>query len=386
MSRLRIHPATWLPKCGRAIEMSDNTGSDTSSSPDSLNLLIVKLSSVGDVIHTLPCLQALRTHFPHAQIDWLAEDVSANLLQGHPQIDRLFEIPKKQIRTSPFTSFFSSIKPLVKTLRSRRYDLVIDFQGLTKSGIAAWLSGAKRRIGFKGKDSRELNALFMTERVRSTQNRRHVIEKNLSLLAPLGIEPTYEKPLIHIGPEDEAYIGMFLREHGLPGDVPLIALFPGATWETKQWPEDHFAVLGSLLHRNTGATILILWGPDEQQTGSAIHKSMLKKEVPALLAPPTTMKQLAAILRHTGMLICPDTGPMHLAAALDIPVVALFGASDPVRNGPYCTRQVVVQKQDLDCVPCWKTRCPLKGNRRLNCMCSITPEEVLEAARRLMGN
>ena len=136
-------------------------------SPDYIRrILIVKLSSIGDVIHTLPCLAAIEKRLPFARVDWVVEDVAANLLDGHPQLFHLYTIPKKRWRSSGMSIFASEIIPFFRELRQQHYDVAIDFQGLTKSGLVSYFSGAKRRIGFKGEDSKEINALFMTERVK----------------------------------------------------------------------------------------------------------------------------------------------------------------------------------------------------------------------------
>ena len=339
----------------------------------SLKILIVRLSAIGDVVHTLPSLNALRITFPDARIDWLVEETSAPLLKGHPQLDSLF-VFQKNWRKHFARHLFSQIISFFKKLRSQRYDWAIDFQGLTKSGLAAYASGARRVIGFGDKDGRELNKLFTNVKVRPPAN-LHVIERNLSLLAPLGIE---NPPVKFILPR----FNVEIKEWNDP--KPFVAINPGAGWLTKQLPLTTLAELGSRLYREKNLRIVITWGPGERGLAHKLQQLIAQRHGEAILAPPTDLPQLCTLISSARLFIGGDTGPTHLAAALGVPVLSYFGASDARRNRPYSPSAITIQKTHIHCVPCWKTRCRYKDKRRLVCLKSISAAELYTGAEKLL--
>lgn len=338
-------------------------------------ILLIRLTSIGDVVHVLPALNALRTAYPDAQIDWMVEENPAQLLIGHPQINNLY-IFRRKWRREFRRYFFSNIVPFFKKIRSVKYDWAIDFQGLTKSGLAAYFSGASRIIGFGDEDGRELNKLFTNVKVRPSRP-LHIVEKNLTLLQPLKIE----NPPVHFVFPD------FSREKvPFDDDGYFVAVSPGAGWSTKRLPLTTLARLCALLHLEKGLKIIIVWGPGEESLEKELSELIKSLGARADVAPPTTIQQLVRLISRAGLFIGGDTGPTHIAAALNVPVLSFFGASDARRNRPYGRRCIAIQKYDISCVPCWKTRCRYKDSRRLACLASITPEELFRAAESLVDS
>jgi heptosyltransferase-1 len=381
------------------------------------NILIVRLSAIGDVVHVLPCLHALREAFPKARIGWVVEELSAPLLQGHPEIDDLFAIPKKRWRAHPIAAALSGEKrAFYRRLRAGGWDVAVDFQGLTKSGWVARLSGARVRIGFAGKDGRELNRLFTNCRVTPPDTARHVIQRNIALLEPLGIRnPAVEWRFPEWG-EERRQLAPFFDD--LYADAPpdkfgggarsgegasnesdsanrngrirgFIALIPGAGWETKRWPAEHFAALARILagqdrdalavpDRIARAPQILVGGPSEEALCREILQRAQLPPERLRMAPPTNLRQLAALLQRAAVVAGGDTGPLHLAAALGAPVVGIYGASDPTRNGPWGERAVALEAEGGAPKRCWRTRCNSKTTP-LQCLRSISPERVARA-------
>ena len=344
-------------------------------------ILIVKLSAIGDVVHTLPCLNALRQARPQAEIGWLVQEPGAQLLRHHPQLDQLIVFPRKEWGKS-FWRMMKEGGPFVRKLRSYKFDVAIDFQGLTKSGMLAWLSGAKTRIGFGGKDGRELNKIFTNVKLTPPPERRHIIERNLSLLEPLGVANQQYDSVLPIPGEDVEFIDRFFEKSGLSEKAPPVAVYAGAGWSTKRWPPDCFAKLGARIAKELERPVLIVWGPGEDTVAIAIAEEMRAEGAESVLAPQTNLLRLAALLDRCAVAVGGDTGPLHLAAALRTPCVGIFGASDAKRNRHYVEREVTLQLDELECVPCWKHECP--NQPTIKCLHLITVENVFEAVRKLL--
>jgi heptosyltransferase I len=356
-------------------------------------ILIVRLSAFGDCLHAVPVLVELRRKFPNAEIGWAIEELSHSLLKGHPMVDRFHLFPRGAFKrkVGTFMSRVKAVQTFRKELAAVKYDTSIDLQGLTKSGLVSWWSGAKKRIGFRGEDSRELNLLFNSERVTPPDEALHVVEKNLSLLKPLGIDlphkPEWSMPAYE---EEAAALRPFLTECGVIHDGALrdfCIVNPGATWLTKRWPPESFGIVSKGLIQQHGLKVIVPWaGEDERKAGEIIVKTAGKD---AFLAPPTNLRQLAALTSMATLFVGNDTGPLHLAVALNVHSVAIFGATDPLRNGPYGSGNRM-QTGGVDCHPCWKTSCERKD---LACLMWVKPEVVLtscahalERAARRRGN
>jgi lipopolysaccharide heptosyltransferase I len=347
-------------------------------------ILIVRLSAFGDCLHAVPALVALRRHFPSAEIGWAIEELPLTVLKGHPMVDRFHIFPRKafKLRMGSFMSRYCLLRDFRRDVAACNYEIAIDFQGLTKSGLVSWWSKAKRRIGFKGEDSREINLMFNSERLRPPDDAVHVVEKNLSLLRALGVpvldyhrgsyRPEWVMPDYAI--EREQMLP-FLKQSGLiraDGTVEKYAIVnPGATWVTKRWSPENFGIVSKGLVDRCGLNIVVPWaGNDEKKAAEIIVKLAGPK---AFLAPDTNLRQLAALTQQAILFVGNDTGPLHLAVALDVNSVAVFGASDPLRNGPYGPKHRM-QTGGVECHPCWKTTCERND---LACLTWVKPEVVL---------
>jgi len=295
-------------------------------------ILIVRLSAVGDVVHGLPVLCALRDKFPEASLAWVVESRASALLEGHKDLDELIVAERGWLK-SP-----RAILKLRRQLREFSPDVTIDLQGLSKSAVMARLSGCKKRIGFAGDNGRELSRWMNTELVETTAG--HVIDINLELLKPLRINA----PQVRFDvPEDHADTDMveaLLRQSGTLEGFAIIN--PGAGWPSKLWPTERYANVAGYLGREHGLPTMVVWaGRQEWQWAEQIVDG---SNGHARLAPSTTLQQLAALTRRARLFIGSDTGPLHIAAAVGTTCVGLYGPMPSERNGPYGPRHVALQK------------------------------------------
>jgi heptosyltransferase-1 len=349
-----------------------------------MNILIVKMSAIGDVIHTLPALNALRRHFPEARITWLVEEAASSLVMGHEALDRVLVSSRKSwLRRLSMSRDWGSIREgyrFIAELRDTEYDLILDFQSLLKSGVLVGLARGKRKIGFdKGMEHMERSYLFLNERVRPVSMDHHALVRGLMLLEAIGVpadEIAYRLP---IGEKDRERASRLLMSHKVGRSRPVVVLHPVAQWETKLWTTDRFAALADRLLEEMNAQVVFTGGKNDRRTIGAILSHMRNEAVN--LAGRTSLKTLAALYEKSGLVISTDTGPMHLAAAVGTPVVALFGPTAPWRTGPYGGGHQVV-RAGLECSPCFKRQCATK-----ECMERISVQQVLEAVRKVhIGN
>jgi len=296
-------------------------------------LLIVRLTSLGDIIHALPVAVALRAAFPSAHISWLVDDRWRPLLEHVEGLDAILSIPRAGWR---------ELREGIARLRRDRFDCVVDVQGLYKSAILARLTGAPLRVGFASAAARESGAsLFYNRRVLPAYG--HRIDKNLSLAAAIGaLVPSRDNNLssrfpLRISPRAEASVAQALRNQGL---TAYFMLSPGGGWLSKCWPAEHFGELHRRLATRLGYRGIVTYGPGERHLGEAVLASAGRLE-PLLLE--LDLPQLMAALRGAQFFVGCDTGPLHLSVALGTPVVGLYGPTDPVQTGPYCRDDLVVR-------------------------------------------
>jgi lipopolysaccharide heptosyltransferase I len=338
-------------------------------------ILIIKLSAIGDIIHTLPAAAALRQAFPKAWLAWMVENTGANLLRGNPDIDELIAIDTRAWRANWWVGLRHAWY-VTRHLRRAGFDLCVDFQGLLKSAIFAYLSGAPVRLGFPRQRCREpLSALLTNLHGPVVDANLHIVEELLALLQPLGVTTAERRFTIPITEADEHFAARVWRELGLNAGVPVVALNPGATWETKRWGELNFARLNDALMRRHQVRTLLTWGPGEEPL---IQNVVRAAAYAPAIAPATTLLQLAALLSRCSVFVGGDTGPLHLAAAMGIPTVALFGPSNPRRNGPYGSGHVILQRQ-LPCSNCYRRTC-----NHWECLPGIEVDMVVQAVGRLL--
>jgi heptosyltransferase-1 len=338
-------------------------------------ILIVKLSAIGDIIHTLPAVAALRRAYPEAWLAWMVERAGASLLRGNPDLDELITVDTHAWRANWWMGLRHAWY-VTRHLRRAGFDLCIDFQGLLKSALFAYVSGAPQRLGFPRQMRREpLSTVFTNLHGPMVDPSMHVVDQLVELLKPIGVATTERRFTIPLTEADEHFAERVWRELGLRSDVPVVVLYPGAAWETKRWGELNFARLNDALIRRFQVRTLLTWGPGEEPLVQRVVRATAY--TPAI-APATTLLQLAAVMARCQAFVGGDTGPLHLAAAVGTPTVALFGPSNPTRNGPYGPGHRVLQHK-LPCSNCYQRTC-----EHWECLPGIEVDTVVNAVGSLL--
>lgn len=323
------------------------------------NFLIIRLSSLGDIIHTLPAFSSLRKNFPQAKISWIVGKKGKEILDFVPGIDEVIVFPEKGWR---------------KRIRNKN-SIALDFQGLVKSGFMALLSGARKRIGFHRKNLKEpLASFFYTERLEELSEGIHVISKNLKLLSKLGIkDERYEFPL-QLDEKIRDEVREKLRKIGYENKNKLIIHNIGGAWETKRWFTEKWIALIERMKKEE-LFPLLLWGNEEER--KLAEEVSEKANIP--VAPFLSVKEVMALIKESSLLVSGDTFALQAACAFSVPVVAIFGPTNPRRNGPFNPRDKVAFAR-LDCAPCYKRTC----STGLKCLERISAEEVAGMALELL--
>ncbi len=341
--------------------------------PSMPRILIVRMSALGDIVHALPVLAALRRAWPAARVDWIVDEAYASVLALAEGLHQRVVVRAKESGVAPGAVTFGG--PLgyggaIRHLRAQRYDAALDLQGLLKSALWARLSGAARVIGFDRAHLREpLAAAFYSETV-VPLDAPHVIEKNLSILKALNVpQGTVELPL-----HPTAGAAATAAIAAIGGPRRYVVLNPGAAWPNKRWPAERFGALAAQLRVRTGLQTLVTWGPDERALADQV---VAASDGAAAPAPPTAIADLAVIMRDAALVVSGDTGPLHIAAAMGAPLVGLYGPTWPERNGPWNPDDQVISRAG-GCVCHHKRQC-LRG---APCINEIAVPEVLAAAER----
>lgn len=314
-----------------------------------MKIAIVKLSSLGDVIHALPVASALRRRFPAAHLAWIVEARESEILNGHPDLDSVIPVDTRRWRRLLWSfegarEVREKLSRLSRRVRDIRFDAAIDLQGLMKSGLLTAYTGAPLRVGFDWRRCREpLSALFTNRRVAPPASAVHVVDQCLCLLEPLDVKDRSAIFRLPAWPDAERAIEEFLAEQGVKPRDRLVALNPGAGRARKRWPLSHYRRLAERLTVEAGVRVLLLWGPNERSLAEAIGQGLAMRPI---LAPPTGLSQLTALVRRCGLVVAGDTGPLHLAAALGTPALGLYGPTRSERNGPYGRRCRSIQSSD----------------------------------------
>lgn len=325
-------------------------------------ILVVRLGALGDIVHTIPAVAALRAAFPGAQIDWLVEDRHRPIVDLVTAIDHVVALPGRGV---------SGWLAAAGALRRQRYDVALDLQGLMKSAVLARMSGARRVIGFSIWHLREKGARpFYSETGEGSA--AHVIQKNLALLDVLGVrDATVRFPLADV--RSAALAAVRAAAQG-----PYVLINPGAAWPNKRWPAERFGEIAAFVRDVHGWPSFVLWGPGEEALAAAVVQA---SSTAAQLAPPTTVPDLLALSRDASLMVSGDTGPLHIAAAAGTPTVALFGPTDPQRNGPWDPADSSVSRYDT-CGCHYERRCRQAGW----CLETIAAGEVAAAVQQRLGS
>ena len=360
---------------------------------NNLNILIVKMSAIGDVIHTLPALCAIRDHFPNAHITWLVEEIAADIITGHKALDRVIISKRKTwVRELFSKKCLSGIKHIFrffKTLRDTEYDIIIDFQGLLKSAVMVFLAKGKKKTGFgKGMEHAEMSYLFYNCRVPAVSMEVHALDRYMILVKTLGISSKKIRYDLPISLKTKTDIRQKLIKAGVPLNNFLICINPSATWPSKLWIDKRFAeITAKLLDQDQISVVFTGSASDRnmiekiiEMIHSASAKSAKEKNNPAMpvnFAGRTNLKELAALYEASDLLITTDTGPMHLGAASGTKVIAVFGPTAPWRTGPYGKNNIVISAK-TGCSPCFKKTCPIKTHA---CMNEISTDKVWKSIK-----
>ncbi len=334
-------------------------------------VLIIKPSSLGDVIHALPVLHGLRTRWPRAGISWLVAESCAGLLEGHPELDEVIRFDRRRYgligRNLRVTVEFGEF---VQGLRVRAFDLVIDLQGLFRSAFLAFAAGAPERLGFA--DAREFASMFYTRRVAVRGRDLHAVDRNYAFAQLLGFEDVPIRFEIPVAPAADARVAGWLAEGGIGPGQPFALLGPATRWETKQWPAGCFAEVARGISRRYGWPVVLAGTPSEAPVAREVAS---RAGAVVNLAGRTSVQELVALVARAGLVVMNDSGPMHIAAAMGKPLVALYGPTNPLRTGPY-RRPEAVLRHDLPCSPCYFKRLAQCPHEHV-CLRGLEPREVL---------
>jgi heptosyltransferase-1 len=327
-------------------------------------ILIIKPSSLGDVVHSLPFLKSLNETFSDAEIHWVIAKGLEGLLENHPMIKRVWIINKddwKNLKTLERT--IKEFRDLFSGLKKESYDIAIDLQGLFRSGIIAYMTGSSIRIGFNS--SREGSSLFYTHKVESERS-IHAVDRYLKIASALGCvigEISFPLPLV----KEKDYIKDIKEKIG-----DYVVLIPSARWKTKIWRAERFGELAQMLNMRS----VIIGSNSDREIAKKIEGLSSGKAIS--LAGRTDLKDIISLIRGGRFVVSNDTGPMHIAAALNKPVVAIFGPTSPERTGPYGKNHLIIRSL-LPCSPCFKKRCS-----DIKCMDSIKVEDVFDRIKKLL--
>ena len=333
-------------------------------------ILIIKPSSLGDVVQALPTLAALRRMYRRAHIAWLVKRQWAGVLERVEGLDRIWTVG------SGLREWVS----LVPRLRKEQCDLVVDLQGLFRSAAMAWMTGCPTKIGFA--NARESSPFFYNHRVPVEIADMHAVDRYLLVARALGADATWPpKFCLQERQADREEVVRLLAQHGVEAGTPWIAVNASARWPTKRWPPEFFAAVADRIEQAGIGRIVLIGGPDERGTADIITAQM--RSNPVNLTGMTAPVILPALLRSAALLLSNDSGPMHIASAVGTPVVALFGPTSPLRTGPYGNGHRVLRRE-LPCSPCFKRAC--RNNVHLECLKTIDSDTVMEAVHERLAD
>lgn len=319
--------------------------------------LLVRLGSLGDIVHALPAAAALRDTYPDARIDWVVDAKWKRLLERNPDISNVIVLDRKSA---------GGIRATVRKLRTAEYSCAVDFQALYKSALLPFWARVPRRIGFKSSYAREgLAALLYTE----TLNPRgaHKVEHNLTLVERAGAQVSEARFPLHIGADDEEKVSQAISSHGL---AQFFVLNPGGGWRSKCWPAERYGDLHRRVYEMRGWRGVLTYGPGEKELAAEAKRAAGGSP---LALVELGLGPLIALLRRAKFVVSADTGPLHLASALGTPTIGLFGPTDPSRNGPFSSEDLSVRNPSLS-VTTYK-----RGEDFAPSMLSITVDQVIAA-------
>lgn len=343
---------------------------------ESLKILIVKLSAIGDVAQSTPILHSLRRKFPDAYIGWAVEDRAADIVINNPLIDEVFVFPRQKWKKRGFslknlTEFFE----IIKKIREKKFDITIDLQELLKSGIITYFSGAKRRIAHAG--TRELAHIFVNEKLPAHDNfdpNKILLERYLEPAAYLGAPvDEVEFSLPPVTEEVKQSVDKLLEN--IDKSKELVVFSPATIWPSKHWMEEYWAELSDMLSPDYNVVFIGTEGDKNLIERITSKTKIIENHLS--LAGKTNIPELIELFNRTDILVAPDTGPAHIANATQHPkIIMLFGSTGVRRTPPYGEKHKALAV-DLPCQPCFIRKCPRKDNN-MQCMKELMPDKVLE--------
>lgn len=359
------------------------------------NILIIKMSSLGDILHTLPFAAELRKLYPKAKISWLVHPQFAGFVPDAPVIDEVLYFDKKKFNGMSFGEKYKYFCEMKELLHSKHFDLVLDMQGLFKSAVLAAISGCDERLGYC--ELREGSA-FVSKAITGAHSKDHVIERYLDVARYLGADVPVGELDFPMPNLDKETVSVWekLQSKGMPEKSEYVVMVPCARWLTKEWPVEHYAKLANLIindhdsdssvecdmagdvstAENCRRYVVLAGGPDDAVKGAKL-KELANSDCVIDMTGQTSLRELAALIKGCKYYVSADTGPLHFAAALKKPLVAMYGPTKADRTGPYGSKNSRVLLSPAKCKGCLKKKCD-----DWHCMHDITPEMVFEEVQK----
>jgi len=339
--------------------------------------LIIKLSSIGDIVHALPFLRTLRANRPNAYIAWIIEESFQDLIKCNPDLDEVIPVPTRYWRKSINIKSWNEIYQTRKLLKKRQFDWTFDLQGLIKTGFIARMTGAPNRSGFHRSNCREkINTWFNNHRSKYLSTDSHIVDRCLSQLSILGDFHPQAEFSLPIREKDEHISEAFMVKNSKLTKKPIAGINPGAGFPTKLWSIERYARFADKLTEELGFSILLTWGPGEEEMVRNLAESMKQK---SWIAPATTIAESIGLYKKLSLFVGSDSGPFHICWALGIPTVSVWGPTDPNRNGAYSKNHKAVFHK-LNCSFCWKRRCPLGTTEGMD---KVTVQNMFDATKKI---
>ncbi len=320
-------------------------------------ILVIKLRAIGDVLLSTPVIQNLHEHFPEAQIDFLVDEFASGVVAGNPWITEVIIFNKEK----------DSSTGTVLRIRKRRYDLVIDLFSNPRSAIITGLSGARIRVGYPFRWRKYAYNILVSPRGGEVHN----VEFNLDALRRLEIPVHHFRPRFPLNKDATKFASEWIVANQLDGKL-IVGLNPSGGWYTKRWGLDHYARIGDAITEKYHASIVLLWGPGEEEDVRSIQRMM---KASSKIIPRTSLIELGAIILHCAYVVSNDSGPMHIAASLDVPTLGIFGPTNPYLQGPFGKNHRWIRNEGIACLACNLTSCPI-GNI---CMTQLETSRVMKA-------
>jgi lipopolysaccharide heptosyltransferase I len=317
-----------------------------------MKVLVIKLSSLGDLFHALPAVNLIKRGL-NCSVDWVAQNEYAQVVNCFSDVDRIIGFPRKNAGTG--------MLPFLRKLRTERYDIVLDMQGLLKSAFIGAFSRGERKIG--PSFHRECAGAFYGEIAGRRNKERHAVEENLDFVSHLGLDRGERRVFPVNFPDIE-----------ISGTPPRVAILPCSRWATKNWPQEHYVKVAAFLQESVAATIFLAGAETDRSACDCIAEQLPREAVN--VAGRYTLAETGGLLAGVDLLIANDSGPVHMAAAVGTPAVVPFGPTSPERTGPYGENHVAIRTAET-CGPCFSRQCRRGG---MPCLYGIKPEEVQEAA------